>query len=82
MQRNVFATVSVLVILIGSGVYLWKLRGNEFFDGLASGNGRIEATEIDVATKSAGRIKEILVREGDFVTAGQVVARMDTDVLG
>ena len=31
--------------------------------------------------KSAGRIKEILVREGDFVNAGQVVAIMDTEVL-
>jgi HlyD family secretion protein len=49
--------------------------------GIASGNGRIEATEIDVAAKFAGRIKAILVNEGDFVTAGQVVAQMDTDVL-
>ena len=37
--------------------------------------------EIDVAAKIAGRVKEILVREGEFVTAGQVVARMDTDTL-
>jgi HlyD family secretion protein len=49
--------------------------------GLVSGNGRIEATEIDVASKDSGRVKEILVREGDFVTAGQVLAVMDTNVL-
>lgn len=49
--------------------------------GFAQGNGRIEATEIDVSTKAAGRVKEVLVREGDFVTAGQKVARMDTDAL-
>lgn len=49
--------------------------------GLASGNGRIEAVEIDVAAKTAGRIKDILVNEGDFVTAGQIVAHMDTGVL-
>lgn len=48
---------------------------------IASANGRIEATEIDVAAKYAGRIKAIFVDEGDFVTAGQVVAQMDTDVL-
>jgi len=29
----------------------------------------------------AGRIKAILVDEGDLVTAGQVVAQMDTEVL-
>mgnify|MGYP000948059284 CR=1 FL=1 len=66
---------------------LASLAGWQFFQGrgedenIASGNGRIEATEIDVATKFAGRIKTILVKEGDFVTAGQVVAQMDTDVL-
>jgi HlyD family secretion protein len=50
-------------------------------DVLVSGNGRIEAVEIDIAAKTAGRIKDILVNEGDFVTAGQIVARMDTGVL-
>jgi HlyD family secretion protein len=48
---------------------------------LASGNGRIEAVEIDVAAKTAGRLKDILVREGELVTAGQVMAVMDTEVL-
>jgi HlyD family secretion protein len=50
-------------------------------DGFASSNGRIEATEIDVATKLAGRILDELVSEGNFVTAGQVVAHMDIEVL-
>ena len=49
--------------------------------GFASGNGRIEATEINIATKIPGRVEEILVREGDFVTAGQAVARMQVDTL-
>jgi HlyD family secretion protein len=49
--------------------------------GFVSGNGRIEATEIDIAAKIAGRIREVLVNEGDFVNAGQIVARMDTAVL-
>jgi HlyD family secretion protein len=59
----------------------WKYGGKDEAVGLASGNGRIEAVEIDIAARSAGRVREILVREGDFVTAGQVVALMDTDVL-
>jgi HlyD family secretion protein len=57
------------------------LKGPDDSQGIASANGRIEATEIDVAAKNAGRIEAILVDEGDFVTAGQVVAQMDTDVL-
>ncbi|MGE5669227.1 MAG: HlyD family secretion protein, partial [Betaproteobacteria bacterium] len=49
--------------------------------GIVSGNGRIEAVEIDVAARTAGRLKEIPVQEGEFVKAGQVVAVMDTEVL-
>ncbi len=49
--------------------------------GVVGANGRIEATTIDIATKIPGRIQDILVNEGDFVTAGQVLARMNTDVL-
>jgi HlyD family secretion protein len=49
--------------------------------GFVSGNGRLEATEIDVATKLAGRIDAILVREGDFVQAGQVLAKMQVQSL-
>ena len=59
-------------------VVWWLLRPSSLGDGFASGNGRIEATEIDVATKIPGRVAEILVDEGDFVRAGDVVARMDT----
>ena len=45
--------------------------------GFVSGNGRIEATEVDVATKLPGRVQAILVDEGAFVQAGQPLARMD-----
>lgn len=50
-------------------------------DGFASSNGRLEATEIDVATKIAGRVLDELVDEGNFVSAGQVVAHMDIESL-
>ncbi|MBN1142762.1 MAG: HlyD family efflux transporter periplasmic adaptor subunit [Deltaproteobacteria bacterium] len=69
-------------VLVLAGLLAWHLfQRNEAPDHIASGNGRLEATEIDVAAKLPGRIQAILVREGDFVTAGQVVARMDTEVL-
>ena len=72
------AALTAVVVLYG----LWLvLQPKGLPAGLASGNGRIEAVEIDIATKTAGRVEEILVNEGDFVTAGQVLARMDTDVL-
>ena len=48
----------------------------------AASNGRIEATEVDIATKIAGRIDTILVSEGQFVRVrAKVLAKMDTRVL-
>ena len=69
----------LLLLLLGGGYYAWQQSGDgELPEGIASGNGRIEAVEIDVSTKASGRIREILADEGDFVKAGEVLARMDT----
>ncbi len=62
-------------------IFWYYYHPNPIGEGFASGNGRIEAVEIDIATKIPGRIKTILVDEGDFVTSGQVLAQMDTEVL-
>jgi len=71
----------VATVAVGS-VFAWRqLTPAGLPDDFAMGNGRIEATEIDIATKTAGRIKEMLVNDGDIVEAGQVVARMDTQTL-
>ena len=37
-----------------------------------------EASEVNLAFRVAGPIKKILIKEGDFVKAGQLVAQMDT----
>jgi HlyD family secretion protein len=77
-KRGLLAVV--IIVAAGGGYFGWKRFGVASLPpGIASGNGRIEAVEIDISTKSPGRIREILVAEGDFVTAGQVLARMDTD---
>ncbi len=62
----------------GGGAYWWHARNIGLPIGIVSSNGRIEAQEIDIDTKFAGRVLERFVDEGDMVKAGQVVARMDT----
>lgn len=59
----------------------WSSLATDPYAGLVSGNGRIEATEIDIASRLGGRVEEIRVKEGDFVTASQPLAKMQTDVL-
>lgn len=53
-----------------------RLRGDTMPDGIVKTNGRIEATQVDVSSKYAGRLAEVAVKEGDEVTAGQVIARI------
>jgi HlyD family secretion protein len=55
-----------------------RLRGQTMPDGIIKSNGRIEATEVDVAAKYAGRLSAVNVNEGDEVTAGQVVAKISS----
>lgn len=80
--RRILAPAAVLLVLAGIAWGTWTSSqpsgpGKDFI----SGNGRIEATEVDVATRIAGRVEEILVDEGAFVKAGQPLARMQVDSL-
>jgi len=68
------------LVVAGASVWWFYFRIPPLV-GFASGNGRLEVQEIDVATKFPGRIAEVLVDEGDSVQVGQVVARMDTSSL-
>ncbi|EGM9465375.1 HlyD family efflux transporter periplasmic adaptor subunit [Escherichia coli] len=73
------------VLVVGGVALAWwgwqKLSDDGLGKAFVNGNGRIEATEIDIATKLAGRIDSILAQEGDFVEKGQTLARMQLDVL-
>jgi len=55
-----------------------RLRGGELPEGVVKTNGRIEATEIDVSSKYAGRLENVMVDEGNDVKAGQVIARISS----
>ncbi len=82
-QQKKWLIRTAAVLVAGAlALFAWQRYGlKEKETGLVSGNGRIEAVEIDVASRTAGRVHDVRVREGEFVTAGQVVALMDTDVL-
>jgi len=74
--------LAALLTVAGIGYWVWQSKQPAPLSAnFASGNGRIEAVDIDIAAKTAGRVREILVDEGDMVQAGQTVARMDTDSL-
>ncbi|MFH7806948.1 HlyD family secretion protein [Acinetobacter sp. BSP-53] len=70
------------VVILGLVAYLvWKNMNQPDTQALVSGNGRIEATEINISSKLSGQLEEILVQEGDFVEPGQVLARIKVSAL-
>ena len=83
MLRKYAVFILLAVALLGGALFgWWKYTHPGLPDGIAMANGRLEAEQVQVATKYAGRVQDVLVEEGDLVTAGQVIARMDTrDVL-
>jgi HlyD family secretion protein len=53
-----------------------RLRGQTLPEGIVKSNGRIEATQVDVSSKYAGRLSEVTVEEGSSVRQGQVIAKL------
>ncbi len=82
--KKLLIIIGLIVAVMGTGWYVYERYINvENLDEIKfySGNGRLEATEINIAAKLAGRIEKLMVNEGDFVTVGQTLAVMQTNVL-
>jgi len=82
IQTKKWLVIAVLLVCALGAAATWlALRKPAKAAAFASGNGRIEATEVNVSTKLAGRLVDVLAKEGADVTEGQPLARMDTKVL-
>ncbi len=76
--RIIAPALLIALAAAGGGTVWWWHRPLPLPAGIAFGNGRTEADEVDIDTKFAGRVAEVLVDEGTMVKAGQAVARMDS----
>lgn len=80
MKRLIYGLV-VIAVLAGAAALGWSLwqerMAGRLPEGIVSANGRVEANEIDVAAKFAGRVVSIAPQEGDTVEAGAIIARLD-----
>ena len=77
--RSRVARILMIVGVVVAAVVIWEI----FFAtpklpaSIVALSGRIEGDDSAVAPKTSGKILEVTVREGDTVTAGQVIARLD-----
>jgi len=83
MKKKILLWVVLVVALCGA-FWLYNVIANRKpYDTtkFTMGNGRIEATEVTISSKLAGRIEKIYIAEGDLVTNGQKLVEMQTDEL-
>ncbi|MBC8978828.1 efflux RND transporter periplasmic adaptor subunit [Pseudomonas lurida] len=82
-HRKLIASVLVMLVLVlaCSAFGYWRWRHPSLPEQFQAANGRLEATEVQIASKNAGRIAKVLVNEGDKVSTGQLLAVMDTRTL-
>lgn len=69
----------LLAVAAAAGVYYWRLPKEDPTRIRLSGN--LEITEINAAFKTPGRVVELLVKEGDTVKKGQLLARIESNAL-
>ncbi len=80
-NKPLLAVAGVLAVAALAAWGWTHLRPQGPGEAFVQGNGRIEATEIDVATKLPGRLQAVMAGEGDFVSAGQPLARLQVQSL-
>ena len=71
-MKQRIAIVALLLTLIGG--YLWW-QGRPADGSILYGN--VDIRDVNLAFRVGGRVSEVLVDEGDKVTAGQLLARLD-----
>jgi HlyD family secretion protein len=80
-SRRRLGILALLVVVALGGLAAWRfvLAPPDLPPGVIVVSGRIEGDDAAVAAKTSGRIRQITVREGDHVEAGQVLAQLDDE---
>lgn len=74
-SRKAIVPVAIVVVLAAVGLRFW-LHGREA-NGPIEASGTVEATEVELGFPVPGRLDSLGVDEGDTVSAGQELARLD-----
>ena len=80
-RKRLIRILALLVVIGLGGLAAWRfvLAPSDLPPGVIGVSGRIEGDDAAVAAKTTGRIRQITVREGDRVEAGQVLAVLDDE---
>ena len=76
MDKRLRIVIPAVVVVLA--VVVWLLvRNGAGEEGVIQASGTVEATEADLGFQLAGRVLEVVPQEGDVVSGGQELARLD-----
>ena len=76
-QATYAVALGLIVIVAGSAALYWKLKPQPQAEQVIYASGRIEADEVRLGVEIPGRVLENAAVEGQTLSAGQLVARLD-----
>jgi len=75
---NIRIRIALVLVVVVAAVVLFTMRGGDGGTEGVVASGTVEATDADLGFQVAGRVLRIEVVEGDAVTTGAELARLDT----
>lgn len=77
MNKKLIA-IPLLLVAAGAAAWWWAAREDTANGRELVLHGNVDIRQVDLAFNASGRVEQILVREGDRVQKGQLLARLDT----
>lgn len=74
IKRLVLMLSVPMLLVIGAGLYWLSLAGK-----VSTDNAYVQQDKVTVSAEVGGKIAEVLVKDGDWVSAGQVLFRVDAE---
>ena len=78
MKRRRVVLILLVLAAAGGGAWYWYSDARNHNPNVIPVSGNLELTQVDLSFKTAGRMTELAVREGDFVKKGDLIAKLDS----
>lgn len=80
-KRPPLPAIIIVLALIGTGIYYGIRTLNDDGNGQLAASGTIESVVVNISPEMAGKVKEVLVAEGQSVKAGDPLLSLDDSLL-
>ena len=80
-KRPPLPAIVLLLIVLAFSIYFIVTQSKDEQAGVLTASGTIEATQINLSPEMAGKVKEVLIEEGQAVRTGDPVLSLDDSLL-